>query len=150
MAPEQIEGEAVDERTDIYALGIMAYEMVTGRRPFPEDSIPDLFDRHLKQDILDPVHLNPQIPQELRSFILKCGRCNPNRRFQTMEQALSALKPLEPRVSRPVDSTSIQKKLTSALSLTYSDANRPELLRPVEEFKAQARDIGVDVDIDES
>ena len=51
MAPEQIESEKLDERTDIYALAITAYEMLTGRRPFPEDDIQTLMQIHLSEDI---------------------------------------------------------------------------------------------------
>jgi serine/threonine-protein kinase len=62
MAPEQIEGEPVDPCTDIYALGIMPFEMVTGRRPFPEKSVKTLLDLHLTRDIRDPGHFFSTAP----------------------------------------------------------------------------------------
>jgi tRNA A-37 threonylcarbamoyl transferase component Bud32 len=97
MAPEQIDGRPVDQRTDIYALGITAFEMVTGRRPFSEDNAKALLDLHLTQDIMDPGHIIPDIPDELRGFILKSARCDPDQRYQDMDQAMAVLRPLVPR-----------------------------------------------------
>ncbi len=51
IPPEQIAGEPMDQRADIYSLGIMAYEMVTGKRPFPEENLSDLMEFHLEQEI---------------------------------------------------------------------------------------------------
>jgi CRP-like cAMP-binding protein/tRNA A-37 threonylcarbamoyl transferase component Bud32 len=97
MAPEQIDGGPVDQRTDIYALGITAFEMVTGRRPFPEDNAKALLDLHLTQDIMDPGDIIPDIPDELRGFILKSARCDPDQRYPDMDQAMAVLRPLVPR-----------------------------------------------------
>ncbi len=94
MAPEQIDGRPVDQRTDIYALGITAFEMVTGRRPFPEENAKALLDMHLTQDVMDQGHIIPDIPDELRRFILKCARCDPDQRYQDMDQAMAVLRPL--------------------------------------------------------
>jgi tRNA A-37 threonylcarbamoyl transferase component Bud32 len=147
MAPEQIVGEPVDSRTDIYALGIMAFEMVTGRRPFPEDNVKELFDLHRTRDITDPGEFNPDIPQELQRFILKCARCSPDRRYQNMHQALAVLQPLMPNFRLPDDRLATGKRKRSSISLTYTDKNQQELTRLVEAFKAKARELGVDVDM---
>jgi serine/threonine protein kinase len=74
MAPEQIESEKLDERTDIYALAITAYEMLTGRRPFPENDIQVLIQMHLNEDIPDPGDRVSGLSEGLREFILKAGR----------------------------------------------------------------------------
>jgi serine/threonine protein kinase len=147
MAPEQIEGEPVDPRTDIYALGITAFEMVTGRRPFAEDNVKELFDLHLTRDIRDPAELIPDIPQQLRRFILKCARCDPDQRYQDMNQAMAALKPLMQDFRWPDDSLATGEGKISSIFLTYTDKNQPELTRLVEVFKAKARELGVDVDM---
>ncbi len=65
MSPEQIQGEPVDERTDIYSLGIMVHELLTGKRPFPEDNLGKLLDLHVKEDTPDPRILIPDLPEEL-------------------------------------------------------------------------------------
>ena len=145
MAPEQIDGEPVDQRTDIYALGITAYEMVTGRLPFPEDSTKALLDLHLTRDIEDPGRIISDLPDELRRFIVMSGRCDPDRRFQDMGQALAALRPLvqDSRLSK--NEQTIDKRTGSVLLLTYSDENQPAFKRLVDVFKADARKIGAHV-----
>jgi len=110
MAPEQIDAEPVDPRTDIYALGITAYEMVTGRRPFPEDNAKTLLDMHLTRDVTDPGHIIPDIPDELRGFILKSARCDPDQRYQDMDQAMAVLRPLVQDNRLPRNGLAIEKK----------------------------------------
>jgi serine/threonine protein kinase len=145
MAPEQIDSNPVDHRTDIYALGITAYEMVTGRRPFPEDNVKALLDMHLTQDITDPGHIMSDIPDELREFILKAARCNPDQRYQDMEQAIAILSPLAQDDSQLRKDSTIDKKKSASLFLAYTDENQSALQRLVDEFKADARALGVDV-----
>jgi CRP-like cAMP-binding protein/tRNA A-37 threonylcarbamoyl transferase component Bud32 len=91
MAPEQIEGDPMDQRTDIYAVGITAYEMVVGRRPFPEDDAQALADMHLTHDIPDPAASTPDLPQDLQRFIIKACRRDPDSRYGDMRQALADL-----------------------------------------------------------
>jgi serine/threonine protein kinase len=146
MAPEQIDGGPVDPRTDIYALGVTAFEMATGRRPFPEDNLKELLDWHLTRDIMDPMEFNPAIPQQLRRFILKCTRCDPNQRYQDMNQALAALNPLMQDFRLTDASFATGKGKMASIFLRYTDENQPELTRLVEAFKAQARELGAEVD----
>jgi len=147
MAPEQIDGEPVDQRTDIYALGITAYEMVTGRRPFPEDSIKELLDMHLTRDISDPGRIIPDIPDELRRFILKSARCDPDQRFQDMDQAMAALRPLAQDSRLLKNDQTIDKRKGTVLYLTYADENQPAFKRLVDVFKADARKLGINVEM---
>jgi CRP-like cAMP-binding protein len=150
MAPEQIDGRPVDQRTDIYALGITAYEMVTGRRPFPEDNAKALLDMHLTQDIIDPGIIIPDIPDELRGFILKSGRCDPDQRYQDMDQAMAVLRPLVQDNRLPRNGLTIEKKKSSSLFLTYTDENQSGLRRLVDVFQANALALGVDVKMTEN
>jgi serine/threonine protein kinase len=92
MAPEQIEGDPMDQRTDIYAVGITAFEMVVGKRPFPEDDAQALADMHLTHDIPDPAASAPDLPQDLQRFITKACQRNPNSRYEDMRQALADLR----------------------------------------------------------
>ena len=92
MAPEQIEGDPMDQRTDIYAVGITAYEMVAGSRPFPENDPQILMEMHLTHDIPDPAAGTPNLPKDLQRFIIKACRRNPDSRYGDMGQALTDLR----------------------------------------------------------
>jgi len=145
MAPEQIEGDPLDQRTDVYAVGITAFEMATGRRPFPEDDVNALIDMHLTQDIPDPWEIRPDLPAELREFIVKSGRCDPDRRYQNMQEAMAVLRPLAQDRRLPAADISSEKKIISSLLLTYTDENQSALRQLVDAFKADVQALGADV-----
>jgi serine/threonine protein kinase len=117
--------------------------MVTGRRPFPEDNAKALLDMHLTRDVTDPGHIIPDIPDELRGFILKSARCDPDRRYQDMDQAMAVLRPLAQESRLPRNGLTIEKMKSTSLFLTYTDENQPALKRLVDGFKANARELGV-------
>jgi len=145
MAPEQIDSGPVDMRTDIYALGVTAYEMVTGRRPFPEDDVKALLDLHLTRDIGDPGHIVADIPPPLRQFILKSARCDPDQRYQDMNQAMAELRPLVQDFRLPGSDVTGDKRKRSSLLLSYPDESVPALTQLVEAFKAEVRELGGEV-----
>jgi len=145
MAPEQIDGDPVTARTDIYALGITAYEMVTGRQPFQAENLQKLLDLHLTRDIPDPAEIVPQLPDELRSFIIKAGRCDAGRRYTDADQALQDLYPLIRRSGLIHNHLTIEKQKMSTLFFVYNRKNQLELNRLVEEFTSKARKLGVKV-----
>jgi eukaryotic-like serine/threonine-protein kinase len=138
-SPEQIEGAPVDVRTDMYALGIMAYEMVTGERPYPEQDLGGLLDLHVEQDIPDPSVLAPELPQPLRQFILKCCRRNPDERYQSAHEAVEELRSLLPR---DILETKRNRKMAS-LFLFYEDDQQIVLNTLLEEFTTRAKGFGI-------
>jgi len=81
MAPEQIDGRPVDARTDIYALGIILYEMVTGHPPFEADSTLSLAFKQKNEIPRPPVEDSPLLPPALNALILKCLEKDPARRY---------------------------------------------------------------------
>jgi serine/threonine protein kinase/tetratricopeptide (TPR) repeat protein len=83
MAPEQLQGERVDARTDIYAAGVVVYEMATGHRPFREQLVSRLTDAILHQLPERPSVLNRQVSPGLEALILKALEKEPERRYQS-------------------------------------------------------------------
>jgi len=86
MAPEQLEGRTVDPRTDIHALGLVLYEMASGRRLFQQDSIPQLTDAILHQPPVTPRAFNARVSLELERIILKCLEKEPENRYQSAKE----------------------------------------------------------------
>ncbi|WP_372683420.1 serine/threonine protein kinase, partial [Desulfosarcina sp.] len=145
MAPEQIDADPVDGRTDIYALGITAYEMVTGRLPFVNSDLNTLLKMHTTHDIPDPAELVPDIPGELRDFILTAGRCIPRKRYASMGHAMEALDPLLSQ-SKPIKRLkSLNHDGLSTLVLSYKKEQQADLNRLLASFRTQAQALGVAV-----
>ncbi len=94
MASEQIECEPVDQRSDIYSVGITAFEMVTGKKPYPGDDLKTVMNMHLNRDIPDPRKRVPDLPKELYGFIMKACWRDPARRYQDTARALEDLLPI--------------------------------------------------------
>ncbi|WP_406543470.1 Stk1 family PASTA domain-containing Ser/Thr kinase [Clostridium ljungdahlii] len=95
FSPEQAKGSFVDFRTDIYSLGIVMYEMVTGRVPYDAESPVSIALKHIQEPVVPPNQLNENIPDSLNRLILKAVEKEPIRRYQTMEDMLVDLKKIE-------------------------------------------------------
>jgi serine/threonine protein kinase len=143
MAPEQIEGRTLDQRTDMYALGITAYEMLTGTRPFPEDDLVALEEMHLNQEIPDPAALIQDVPKALRRFILKASRRDPCQRYQDAYQAIEDLQPLAEEFGLINKYLTQEKRKMTTLFLFYKDEHQLALNQLMEEFSDKAKELGV-------
>jgi len=91
LAPELLDGDPADQRSDIYALGITAYEAIAGKRPYSEESTSDLIRMKRSMDIPDPSEKVPGLPENLRRFICRSCIRDPHKRYQDMGQALDEL-----------------------------------------------------------
>lgn len=91
MAPEQLRGQMLDGRTDIYAMGVMCYETLTGKLPFEGDS-GQMIVGHLQQQPLAPRVVNPGIPAEIEQLILRMMEKDPVRRPQSAAEIAHALR----------------------------------------------------------
>ncbi|HEX8354880.1 MAG TPA: serine/threonine-protein kinase [Pyrinomonadaceae bacterium] len=101
LAPELIRGGTADARGDIWALGVLLYEMVTGRTPFDAETIGDLCDRIDRVEYAPPAQANPGVPREVSAIIARCLRKNPAERYGSAGELLADARRLAGIVSRP-------------------------------------------------
>ena len=91
MSPEQIRGEEVDARSDLYSLGILSYEMVTGRHPIQADTEHAAMNAQLNVIPPEPATVNPEVPQAISAAIMRALAKEPGLRFQTALEFQAAL-----------------------------------------------------------
>jgi serine/threonine protein kinase len=92
MAPELIKGGTADLRSDIWSLGILFYEMVSGEVPFRADTIGELFDQIRRGAYVRATSLEPSLPAWIEIIISRCLKTNPAQRFQTVEEMLREIR----------------------------------------------------------
>jgi serine/threonine-protein kinase len=124
LAPEQIQGGTVDPRTDIFAFGVVAYELVTGKRPFQGASLSNVLYQILNDQPADLADLTTDCPPELQDVIKKCMAKDPDDRFQNVRQVLDALKAVPGAVGS--DGDSMVEVTTGVLRIAVSNMGPPE------------------------
>ena len=128
MSPEQAELEDVDQRSDIYALGVILFEMVTGRVPFEGKTPLSIAMKHKTQVPPDPRNFNTQVPDSLSRVILRCLEKEKTKRYQSAEELLADLKNIEdglPTTEKIVPKT--KPETSKEITVTF---NRKKLLIP--------------------
>lgn len=128
ISPEQARGGYVDCKSDIYSLGIVLYEMLTGSVPFESDSPIAVAMKHLEEKPKNPCELNPEIPEELQEIILKAMSKETRNRYQTVGAMKSDLEAIMPRlkVNEDTEVSDDTKKFTPINSDVAENFDREE------------------------
>ena len=99
MAPEQIEGQEVTDKTDIYSFGIVFYEMLTGEAPFRASTQTAVLTKQLREQPVPPTRLRPDIPREVEAVVLKALEKDPASRQRDMGEIVRVLREISRQLS---------------------------------------------------
>ena len=138
FSPEHARGGYTDAKSDLYSLGIVMYEMLTGRVPFDADTPVSIALKHMQEKPVEPIKLNPSIPLAVNQIIMKAMRKDPNERYQS---ATEMLRDLNAALKNPegnfVENENIDMNRTQVMGTITDDML--EKNKKVEEHKKQSR-----------
>jgi len=117
FSPEQAKGNVVDNRTDIYSLGILLYELVTGRVPFDAESPVSVALKHIQEPPVPPKELNEAIPDALNKLIMKAIEKEPFRRYQNVSDMVADMKAIQQNKDLRIAANDFEQDATRVLDV---------------------------------
>lgn len=102
ISPEQARGGFVDERSDLYSLGIMYYELLTGQLPFDEENTVTIAIKHIQEELVPPKEILPDIPASVNDIVVKLTHKKPEDRYQNMDELIDDLEKIMVDANAPV------------------------------------------------
>jgi serine/threonine protein kinase len=142
IAPEQIQGDPIDERTDIYAFGTTVYEMIAGQPPVSSNNMREIINWHLNEDIPDTRSTMPDLPDELHTFLMRTIRRDPASRYKNVSEMLDTLHPLAEKLGVQVQPRYCTQSKMIGMFLTYQEEQQLALKQFIEEFNKNVKETG--------
>ncbi len=142
ISPEQIGKKPIDARSDIYSLGMTAYEMFTGRRACPAGTIEEQISWQLEAKMKDPRALNPELPDRLVSVLFKATKKDPDKRYQSVSEMIRDLEPIARSMGVPATGESDETLNMMSLFVFYRSGRRDLIRRLVNEFGRELEKVG--------
>lgn len=143
FSPEQAKGQYVDSKTDIYSLGIVLYEMVTGKVPYDAESPVSVALKHIQEPVIPPKQINPDIPESLNVLILKAIEKEQYKRYQSANDILLDLQKIKnnPETELVINSkeneyTMVMRPITDSININ----NKPDEMEEDEEAEYLEKD----------
>lgn len=133
FSPEQAKGAFIDERTDIYSLGIVMYEMVTGKLPFEADSPVTIALKHLQEQVVPPKELNSRVPESLNKVILKCMEKDADNRYQNVKDLIADLQKIKANPDTLIGEEDLQNQQTAEHTIVMNAVKEPIVTTPKED-----------------